>query len=189
MIYVVSNVYIGNGVENVIDILPRAIYGIYSNLQHPTASYGILRQSTAFYGIYGILRHPTAFYGTLRHFTAPYGILRQPTAFYGMSTAFYGILRHVYGILRHTRLRHLRGFFETFVSIWLLLTFIIMMDNIEDWLAQVHGILQGNADGSLVCGNAMPEQSTNGGGDGGGDGDGNSFGQWRIGFWAAIKLC
>jgi hypothetical protein len=37
------------------------------------------------------------------------------------------------------------------------------MDNIEDWLAQVHGILQGNADGfkgSLVFGNAMPEQST-----------------------------
>jgi hypothetical protein len=44
-----------------------------------------------------------------------------------------------------------------------LLTFTIMMDNIEDWLAQVHGILQGNADGfkgRLVFGNAMPEQST-----------------------------
>jgi hypothetical protein len=38
-----------------------------------------------------------------------------------------------------------------------------MMDNIEDWLAQVHGILQGNAGGfksSLVFGNVMPEQST-----------------------------
>jgi hypothetical protein len=153
MINVVGNVYIGNGVENVTDILPTPIYGI---LQQSTAFYGILRHFTAFYGI---LRH-------LRHSTAAYGILRQATAFYGTlrhSTAAYGILRHVYGILRHTRLRHLRGFFETFDSIWLLLTFTIMMDNIEDWLAQVHGILQGNADGfkgSLVFGNAMPEQST-----------------------------
>ena len=50
-----------------------------------------------------------------------------------------------------------------FVSIWLLLLSSVMMDNIEDWLAQVHGILQGIADGfksSLVFGNAMPEQST-----------------------------
>jgi hypothetical protein len=65
--------------------------------------------------------------------------------------------------LRQTRLRHLRGFSETFASIRLLLTVTIMMDNIEDWLAQVHGILQSNADGfksSLVFGNAMPEQST-----------------------------
>jgi hypothetical protein len=156
----VSNVYIGNGVENVIDILPKAIYGI---LQQSTASYGILRHSTAFYGILRHLRHSTASYGILRHATAFYGTLRQPTAAYGILRHVYGILRHVYGILRHTRLRHLRGFFETFVSIWLLLTFTIMMDNIEDWLAQVHGILQGNADcfkSSLVFGNAMPEQST-----------------------------
>jgi hypothetical protein len=137
MINVVSNVYIGNVVDNVIDILPTAVYGI---LRHPTASYGILRH----------LRHSTASYGILRHSTALYGILRH-------STAFYGILRHVYSILRHptarlrhlrrTRLRHLRGFFETFVSIrLLLLTFTIMINNIEDWLAQVHGILQGSAD-------------------------------------------
>jgi hypothetical protein len=70
-----------------------------------------------------------------------------------MSTAFYGILRHVCG-----------SFFETFASIWLLLLLLsVVMDNIEDWLAQVHGILQSNADGfksSLVFGNAMPEQST-----------------------------
>jgi hypothetical protein len=120
-----------------------------------------LQQSTAFYGI---LRHPTASYGILRHSTAFYGTLRHSTAAYGILRHVYGILRHVYGILWHTRLRHLRGFFESFVSIWKLWTFItIMMDNIEDWLAQVHGILQGNADGfkgSLVFGNAMPEQST-----------------------------
>jgi hypothetical protein len=123
-------------------------------LRQSTAFYGILRHPTAFYGIYGILRHPTAFYGTLRHSTALYGILRQPTAFYGMSTAFYGMSTAFYGILRHTSL----------LSIWLLLlTFTIMMDNIEDWLAQVHDILQGNADcfkSSLVLGNAMPERST-----------------------------
>jgi hypothetical protein len=49
------------------------------------------------------------------------------------------------------------------VSILLLLLYSIMMNNIEDWLAQVHGILQGNADcfkSSLVFGNAIPEQST-----------------------------
>jgi hypothetical protein len=110
----VSNVYIENGVQNVIDIFTTAIYG------------------------------------SLRHFTAAYGILRH----------VYGILRHVYGILRHV----CGSFFETFVSIWLLLLLLsVVMDNIEDWLAQVHGILQSNADGfkgSLVFGNAMPEQST-----------------------------
>jgi hypothetical protein len=81
-------------------------------------------------------------YGSLRQCMAVYGSLRHV---YGTSTAR---LRHVYGTLRHTRLRHLRGFFETFASIWLqlLLTFTIMMDNIEDWLAQVHGMLQGTAD-------------------------------------------
>jgi hypothetical protein len=53
--------------------------------------------------------------------------------------------------------------FLMFVSIWLLLLFSIMMDNITGWLAQFHGILQGNAGGfksSLVFGNAMSEQST-----------------------------
>ena len=127
-------------------------------LRHATALYGTLRHSTA---LYGTLRHATALYGTLRHATALYGTLQH-------ATARYGTLRHAtarYGTLRHStaRLQHLRGFFETFVSIWLLLTFTIMMHNIEDWLAQVHGILQGNADGfksSLVFGNAMPEQST-----------------------------
>jgi hypothetical protein len=100
----------------------RQSTAFHSNLRHPTASYGILRHSTAFTAFYGILRHSTASYGILRHSTAFYGSLRH-------STAAYGILRHVYGILRHTRLRHLRGFFETFVSIWLLLlTFTIMMD-------------------------------------------------------------
>jgi hypothetical protein len=136
----------------------RQSTAFYSNLRHPTASYGILRHSTAFTAFYSILRHSTARYGILRHSTAFYGM---STAFYGMSTAFYGILRHVYGILRHKRLRRPRGFFETFVPIWLLLTHTIM--SIEDWLAQVHGILQGNADcfkSSLVFGNAMPEQST-----------------------------
>jgi hypothetical protein len=109
----------------------------------------------------------TTFYDNLRQPTTIYDILRQPRQIYDKSTTFYDksttSLRQVYDILRHTRLRHLRGFFETFASIRLLLTFTIMMDNIEDWLAQVHGILQGNADGfknSLVFGNAMPEQST-----------------------------
>jgi hypothetical protein len=109
---------------------------LYGKNAVATAGYGSLRQSTA---VYGSLRHSTTslrqVYGSLQHFTA-----------------VYGILRHVYG-----------SFFETFVSILLLLLYSIMMNNIEDWLAQVHGILQGNADGfkgSLVFGNAMPEQST-----------------------------
>jgi hypothetical protein len=122
-----------------------------------TANYDNLRQFTTFYDN---LRHSTTFYDILRHSTTNYDILRQPTAFYDKSTTFYDNLRHVYDILR---LRHLRGFFETFASIRLLLLLSVVMDNIEDWLAQVHGILQGNADGfkgSLVFGNAMPEQST-----------------------------
>jgi hypothetical protein len=117
--------------------LITAIYDIFYDI-----FYDNLRLSTAFYGIYGILRQPTTSTTCLRH--------------------VYDILRQVYDILRHTRLRHVRGFFETFASIRLLLTFTIM-DNIEAWLPQVHGILQGNADGfqsSLVFGNAMPEQST-----------------------------
>jgi hypothetical protein len=127
LIDVVSNVYIGNGVENVIDILPTSIYGI---LQQSTASYGILRHITAFYGIYGILRQPTAFYGSLRHFTALYGILRH-------STAFSGSLRHSTACLRHSTASYgtstasarlpLRSL--PFVSIWLLLLlFTIMME-------------------------------------------------------------
>jgi hypothetical protein len=109
----------------------------------------------------------TTFYDNLRQSTTHYDILRQIRQVYDKSTTFYDksttSLRQVYDILRHTRLGHLRGFFETFASIRLLLTFTIMMDNIEDWLAQVHGILRGNADGfksSLVFGSAMPEQST-----------------------------
>jgi hypothetical protein len=127
-------------------------------LQQKCRSYGKLRQrqSTA---VYGSLRHSTAFYGSLRQSTAIYDSLRQSTAIYGTLRHVYGILRHDYGILRHVY----GSFFEAFVSIWLLLLYSIMMNNIEDWLAQVHGILRGNADGfkgSLVFDNAMPEQST-----------------------------
>jgi hypothetical protein len=71
----VSNVYIGNCVENVIDILPKAIYGI---LQQSTASYGILRHSTAF----------TAF-------TAFYGIFGSSTACHSDATA----IKYVFLIL------------------------------------------------------------------------------------------
>jgi hypothetical protein len=58
MTNVVSDVYIGNGVENANGILP---------LRQKCRCYGILRHSTAFYGI---LRHSTAFDGILRHPTA-----------------------------------------------------------------------------------------------------------------------
>jgi hypothetical protein len=104
------------------------------------------------------------FYDNLRQPTTTYDNLRQPTTFYDIYDMSTTSLRQVYDILRHTRRRHLRGFFETFASIRLLLLLLsVVMDNIEDWLAQVHGILQSNADGfksSLVFGNAMPEQST-----------------------------
>jgi hypothetical protein len=80
----------------------------------------------------GRLRQSTTFYDNLRQSTTTYDILRQPTTFYDNlrhSTTTYGILRQVYDILRqpttrlrHLRLRHLRGFFETFASIRLLLT-------------------------------------------------------------------
>jgi hypothetical protein len=116
-------------------------------LRHSTTTYDNLRQPTT---IYDNLRHSTTTTTSLRQV---YDILRHSTT----------SLRQVYDNLQHTCLEHLRGFFETFASIRLLVTLTIMMDNIEDWLAQVHGILQGNADGfkgSLVFGNAMPEQST-----------------------------
>jgi hypothetical protein len=122
----------------------------YGRLRQSTTFYDILRQSTT---IYDILRQSTTIYDNLRHSTTTYDILRQ----------VYDILRQPTTRLRHLRLRHLRGFFETFASIRMLLTLTIMMGNIEDWLAQVHGILQGNAGGfksSLVVGNAMLEQST-----------------------------
>jgi hypothetical protein len=129
-------VYIGNGVK------VSSTFCRYGKNAVATASYGSLRHSTA---VYGNLRQSTAIYDNLRQSTAIYGNLRQ-------STAVYGTLRHVCG-----------SFIEAFVSVWLLLLYSIMMYNIEDWLAQVHGILWGNADGfkgSLVFGNAMPEQST-----------------------------
>jgi hypothetical protein len=108
----------------------------YGRLRQSTTFYDILRQPTT---IYDILRQPTTFYDNLRHSTTTYGILRQVYDILRQPTTR---LRHVYDILRHTRLRHLRGFFETFTSIrLLLLTFTIMMDNIEDWLAQVHGLV------------------------------------------------
>jgi hypothetical protein len=98
-----------------------------------------------FYDISYDIFQPTTTYDNLRHTTTFYDNLRQLRQVYDKSTTFYDksttSLRQVYDILRHTRQSHLRGFFETYASIrLLLLLYSIMMNNIEDWLAQVHGM-------------------------------------------------
>jgi hypothetical protein len=130
----------GNGVENVNDVSLRQTTTIYDILRHSTTTNDNLRQ-------------PTTIYDNLRQSTTTYDILRQPTAFYDKSTTFYDNLRHVYDtsttFTAHTSAAS-AGFFETFASIrLLLLTFTVMMNNIEDWLAQVHGMV-GWTDRDLV---------------------------------------
>jgi hypothetical protein len=111
--------------------------------------------------IYDHLRPFSTIYDHLRTI---YDNLQQSTTIYDHQQQLRTIYNHViFYITDIYDIFHDPLLLLAFVLVLLLLPHPIMMNNVKDGLAQVHGVLQSNADrikGILVLVSPMPEQST-----------------------------